>query len=244
MTELDKRQLALLVGIGATSFGFGVASGFYFAKEKYRQIADEEIAEMKQHYNAIHKVDTDPEELAQKYIIDEDTKAVNDILEKHNYITREEYEEEQDDVPPKDVVVEESVFGETPGSDLDDFDVEAEAENRDPEIPYVIHHDEYMENAHEFIQQTLTWYETDSVLADESDIPIEEIESHVGVDNLEKFGHGSQDRNVVYVRNERTEQDFEIIRSPGSFAKEVLGFDDSLKHSDGPKVRKMRAYHE
>jgi hypothetical protein len=54
----------------------------------------------------------------------------------------------------------------------------------------------------------------------------------VGDDNL-RFGYGSNDSNMVYVRNPRIEMDMEIVRSQGTYTKEVLGFDDEaeLKHS-------------
>lgn len=240
----SNRKFVLVGGFFLIGFGTGAASGYYFAKGKFQAIADAEIAEMKEHYTIINKIGAeDPEVLAQKYTQDVDGDVAKNEKLIVNYVTREEAEEEELDVVAETQTVEENIFR---GSDEpdDDFDIQAEAENRDPEIPYVIHHDEYMENSLDHTQMVLTWYEQDGALADDKDVPIDEIESTVGFDNLERFGSGSRDRNVVYVRNERMEHDFEILRSEGSFAKDVLGFDDSLQHSDRVKVRKMRAYHE
>jgi hypothetical protein len=38
-----------------------------------------------------------------------------------------------------------------------------------------------------------------------------------------RFGHGSKDPNVVYIRNPRLEMEMEILRDPSSYEKEVLG---------------------
>jgi len=46
----------------------------------------------------------------------------------------------------------------------------------------------------------------------------------VGERNLNLFGHGSNDASVVYVRNDKLELIFEVVRSPNSFAEEVHGF--------------------
>lgn len=129
--------------------------------------------------------------------------------------------------------------------DEDIWDYAVEQANRDanPEIPYIIHHDEFFENEREWEQASLTYYEGDDVLADEKDQPVPDPESTVGNDALGRFGFGSKDRNVVYVRNESIEVDFEIMRSTGKYSVEVLGLDDEdeLRHSySRPRNRKFR----
>lgn len=118
----------------------------------------------------------------------------------------------------------------------DEWNQEAEEARRSEEAPYVISHDEFMENTFEHGQNTLTYYKADDVLADERDQAIEEVESTVGVRNLTRFGHGSRDSNIVYIRNERLELDFEVTLNQGSYAEEVMGF----QHSENPRVRKGR----
>lgn len=108
----------------------------------------------------------------------------------------------------------------------------AKRERLDPNAPRIIHHDEFMQNLPDYQQSTLTYYERDDTLVDERDTPITDEDKLVGSDNLVRFGHGSKDQHVVYVRNPRLEIDFEITRSVGSYAQEVLGVDDShLEHS-------------
>jgi hypothetical protein len=128
-------------------------------------------------------------------------------------------------------------------SDDDVWDYDTEQANRDmnPGVPYIIHHDEYFENERDWEQASLTYYEGDDVLADEKDQAIPDPESIVGADCFVRFGYGSKDKNVIYVANDNLEVLFEIVKSSGSYAHEVLGFDDddenSLKHSNSRNRR-------
>lgn len=123
------------------------------------------------------------------------------------------------------------------GRPVEEFDYATEVAKRDPELPYVITHDEFMENENGWTQTTLTYYNGDDVLTDDQDMPIPDIEAIVDSENLTKFGYGSRDKNVVYVRNEKIETDFEITLSQGEFSKEVGGFNE-LKHS--APIRRFR----
>lgn len=116
------------------------------------------------------------------------------------------------------------------GNPMEEFDYQAELLKRNADEPYVITHDEFMENENGWEQPNLTYYNGDDILTDDQDIPIPDIEGIVGSENLSKFGYGSRDRNVVYVRNEKLESDYAIALSMGEFAKEVAGFSE-LRHS-------------
>jgi hypothetical protein len=127
-----------------------------------------------------------------------------------------------------------NIFVEGRPTVLDDWDAEAEEANRNPAYPYVISYEEFMENTFEHTQSTLTYYEGDDVLAESDGSPILESDKVIG-DTLDRFGHGSKDPNVVYVRNEITECDFEVVRHSGDFADQVPG----LRHSAEP-LRRFR----
>jgi hypothetical protein len=102
--------------------------------------------------------------------------------------------------------------------------------------PYIIHQDEFTINETDFPQATLTYY-TDDVLTEEDDTVIDNVEQTVGLNNLKRFGHGTDDMNVLYVRNPKTEVEYEICRSPGSYEQEVMG----LEHSGGlERMRRRR----
>lgn len=124
------------------------------------------------------------------------------------------------------------------GRAIEDFDYATEVAQRSPDEPYVITHDEFMQNENGWENQSLTYYNGDDVLVDDQQMPIPDIEGVVDSANLSKFGHGSRDPNVVYVRNERLETDFEITARAGSFGEEVAGVNE-LRHS--APLRRFRA---
>lgn len=102
-----------------------------------------------------------------------------------------------------------------------------ELASRTPDEPYVIHKEEFRENDRGYSQVTYTYYEGDDVLTDETERPLPHADLVVGQNNL-KWGHGSDDPNLVYVRNEKLASDMEICRSPGSYEEEVLGLDSDV----------------
>lgn len=116
------------------------------------------------------------------------------------------------------------------------FDLEEEIKHRTSDKPYIITHDEYFAAEKDYDTQSLTYYENDDTLTDEHDKPLREIDKLIGEDHLVRFGHGSKDKSIVYVRNDRLGTDYEIVKSSGSYVEEVLGMldepDNSLKHSD------------
>lgn len=127
-------------------------------------------------------------------------------------------ETEVDD-EPEEILVTRSVFTEVDAV----WDWEIENEHRaglENGEPYVLHIEEYRSNTSGMDQQDLTWYEQDEVLADSHGLPIEPRELNIG--EL-KWGHGSGDPNVFYVRVPRNKMEFEVLRSTGSFHLVVLG---------------------
>lgn len=116
-------------------------------------------------------------------------------------------------------------------NETDHWDYEEEEANRqDPNVPYIIHVDEYFANEKGYIQSTLQYYQGDNILCDEQDVPVYNPEKIVG--KLE-FGHGSNDPNVVYVRNEKLEAEWEVLRDHGHFQTEVLGQHVEERYEDG-----------
>ena len=100
--------------------------------------------------------------------------------------------------------------------------------------PYLISIEEYAEEFRNHEKVTVTYYEADETLADENDEMIHDIESNVGLDNVVRFGQGgSQDENVVYVRNQRSGIDFEICRMTVGYSEHVLGLPPEDNHGVG-----------
>lgn len=74
--------------------------------------------------------------------------------------------------------------------------------------PYVIPPEQFDE-IDEYDTVTLSYY-ADGILADETDTPIDNIDSTVGFDSLKTFGRYEDDS--VYVRNDMKKCDYEILR--------------------------------
>lgn len=138
--------------------------------------------------------------------------------------------------PPPTVQVT-NVFVEGQAMNRDDFDYEAEIAQRSEDNPYIISYDEFVQGEKDYEQASLRWYEGDDTLTDDKDVPIPatNVDEIVGDENLQKFGHGSRDPRIVYVRNDKMETDFEVAKNDSSFQAAVLGF----QHSDRPGSRKV-----
>lgn len=226
----------------------------------YALIAEQEIAEAKRYYASLYKVEeySDPEDLAEakgyvrprqaeideaariaqglRYttvhpslepVLDDGSPEAKELIEAGQKLAKvlDHAAEKQAEDDERDINVVVNVF-EQNKPDI--------PKDRDTSTPYVVTLDEFYENEQEHTQHSVTYYEGDEVLADERDQVIEDI-SLIGKDNL-AFGHLSNDPNVVYVRNDQKKMDFEIARSEGKYAHEVLGFE----HSDEPFDRRRR----
>jgi len=118
---------------------------------------------------------------------------------------------------------------------------EYEVANRVLGQPYIISVDVFLENEHNWTQETLTYYQGDDIVADQADTPV------YGYSNIMgplKFGHGSGDPTVVYIRNEHLRREWEVLLHRGRFEIEVLGHTmeqeserNELKHSYSRKFR-------
>lgn len=220
--------------VGGVMIGYGTAG--LRLRTKYQKIADREIEQMREHFILKSKAQEPKPEL--ETIVSElgytappvvmpnapgdNTKAVGHI----------QYGTHKQEVEETTVV---NVFE-------DVWDYAIETRSRNPAQPYIIHRDEFMSGQENYEQTTLTYFMGDDVLCDGRDTPIDDRDSMIGDDHLERFGHGSGDPNVLYVRNETLDTDFEIVRSTGKYAQEVHGFsdDDSLTHAMERRGRHSR----
>lgn len=221
-------------GASVVSLGVGAFFGYQYAKKKivahYEAVLDREIQHAKEFYGRLNKKGqfATPESAAQALLVTEAAEALVSYQGVSGRLQAQVVDSEE--------LVETNVFVQSKVVE-DDFDYEEEGKDRSPEKPYVISLAEFMQNEPEFTQATVTYYEGDDTLVDENDVAIEDHEATVGNDNLEKFGHGSKDNNIVCVRNERTQMDFEIVRHTGTYTEQVLGF---IEHSDKPGLRRFR----
>lgn len=161
-------------------------------------------------------------EAFEKRLIREAKEEVDDVKRRLDVFDddEDEYDEE--------IVVVKNVFAEEVSADSD----------RNTRKPYVLSQREFEEGEFDYSQNTLTYYEADQVLTDDRDQPIHHMQKIVGTEHL-KFGGESNDPNVVYIRNNELEVDFEVCRSPGSFTEEVLGYKEP---SNKARPRKFREF--
>jgi hypothetical protein len=212
--QIDFGRVGFFAGGLGVGFAVGLFFGYRWNKEKIRaeQIkrADEEIIE-------IRKV------LQERYAIHQDKPPLDEVVEERGYSVPVVEEPERPTRPP--VVVEPARSSNEDKSKDDDWDYSKEVPKRNQHHPYVIHQDEYNAEEPGYQQQTWTYYAADDILVDEDDEVVVRPELIVGTENLRKFGHGSDDPDVVFIRNDRVQIEFEICRTLKSHSVEVLGLD-------------------
>jgi hypothetical protein len=112
--------------------------------------------------------------------------------------------------------------------------------DRSPDRPYVISVVEFMENGKGEGSQTLRYW-SDGVMTDDVDYRKGQdlgtynqgrIDEMVGLSNLKHFGKGSQSDDILYVRNEKINMDYEIELRDESYSETVLGI-SSHDFADG-----------
>lgn len=262
-------------------------------KAKYEQIANEEIASIKDHYN--EKLEEGIEDAKETYAFVKGTpeeatriylKRIDEVQAMANYgqqieelgygdsplgqdivttpapdseelmVVEDEPPMNPDDKRKKDAeealeLLREKLRNGVPEEESDDdgdYDVSyrenfnnIEEELKDgmiSEDPYVIPIAEFFQDKEEYQKLTITYYEKDDTLVDERQSPIPDVEGTVGKNFAEQFGDRSDDANIVYIRNNRLDCDFEVVRDSGSYISTVLGYDDeSAKKKSNKRMR-------
>lgn len=267
--EVAEQAIRSLKGVKfAYAFGgamFGAAVGGFVgfklaakrAETKWTDILDErveeEVSDIRAHYRskALALENTVEKPMLEDLVRDKGYASHEDNTKPPLAVTppaavveaAEAAREEAEETPSVKVNKSETrnVFRDRDAQPEDRWDYERERRRRSPKFPYVIHVDEQEELGYE--TNTLTYYEGDDVLCRDDDSVIGEGERDklVGEKNMVKFGHGSEDRSKVFVRNDELELQFEIIRSPNSYAEEVHGL-RKLKHSSEPRRRERHVF--
>jgi hypothetical protein len=116
------------------------------------------------------------------------------------------------------------------------WDWASELEARSTDAPYIIHIEEFVGQESGYNQDTVTYYAADDVVVDDHDEVMEDYRKLMG--EL-KFGHGSQDRNIVYIRNDKWGTEWEVLLDSGSYLESVVSEKamNEIKHHRVPKFR-------
>jgi len=220
---LDTKALSFLVGGLVVGVGVGFYFGYRYNREKIRSEAfrdsEDEVQRIREYYERTQK----PE--------------LETIVDERGYDTKEPVQRPliapvpvQEPTPvmlPEEVEVQKAEQKKADKDKDAGWSYPVELQRRTPNKPYIIHQDEFNENDTEYSQVTLTYYDEDGVLADTDDSVIHNQVSLIGDGTLSRFGHGSDDYNVLYVRNPHLEMEYEICRVQKSFEAEVEGLDDA-----------------
>lgn len=235
---------AVVIGVAVVAAGVGGFVAYKFAQrrlaKKYDEKLQEELAATERFYTVRNKegVFETPTEAVQA--LHPQARPVTDMQPRqHTAVPYHRMHGDQDDADEHPSVaqriIERNVF-DTARTDPRDWDLNAEIAIREenPNDPYVISTDEWAKNEPTHEQVQLTYFADSDDLVDDKSVPVRNVEQVVGDDNLTRFGHGSGDNNIVYIRNERLGMDMEIIRTPASFSEEALGGRE-LRHSHQPR---------
>jgi hypothetical protein len=239
MSSVLNNKWTVPVVVGVTSFTLGAISGYFFRERK---------AVLQYDAKAVSPIDNqlafdfEEEELGQVIPIN------RKVYEPQGFvIPDEEFSEfeldwdaemaiEEDELEAAEEIV--NIFA---GTD-EEWDYEAEI-NRRGSAAYILHVDEFVANELDYDQHTMTYYVGDDILADENDVPIYNFYDVVG--EL-RFGHGSKDPSLVYIRSEKLRTEWEVIRHTGSFEIEVRGLEieseyesQELRHARSPQRFRM-----
>ena len=224
--QLDTRALGFL-GVGLV---VGAAVGFYIGhRYKKNKIYAEAFAKGEKEVAQIREV------YQQKTVAAKEKPSVEEVIEKRGYsvnVIPETLPEEGDlsfrlGRPPVPVDSAKPVYR-TEDAEKDKnagWNYAFELANRGSGSPYIIHQDEWHLKESEYNQTAITYYAEDDILADEDDSILENRDELVGEENLTKFGHGTDDFNILYIRNTRLELEYEVSRVPRSYEEEVLGLE-------------------
>ena len=203
------------VGVGAV---IGFYFGYKFNKEKIRaeafKASEEEVAKIREVYQqktVAHAPKPPLEEIIEEQGYERPLKAPVPVLDPRAA-----------DIP---------IVGRTEGS-KPVWNYPKELENRLDGEPYVIHQDEFMGSTTGYPKVAYTYFALDDVIVDDSnDNPLPHADIIVGLNNLQ-FGHGTDDDDVVFVRNDERQLEMEICRVNKSYEEEVLGIENGIEDDD------------
>lgn len=103
--------------------------------------------------------------------------------------------------------------------------------------PYVISRDSFENEYQDFAKESLVYFEDDDVLSTDKDEIIKEREKVIGTEALNSFGEGSDDEDIVYVRNLALSIDYEVVLEHQSYQENVMGLldENDQKYKDALK---------
>jgi hypothetical protein len=218
--------------IFALGVGIGAVGTTIIIKDKYERLVQEEIASVRE-----TRIRNYPDREKEDKVLVLPRDKYKRIVRNYNGMS---------DVEASNAIADPAEL-EHPMDDGEEYEnyskISDNANHKDDSLrPYVISIEEFSEEMNHFDKLTILYYEDDDTLADEGEEIIADVEGTVGTDNLTHFGENSDDPDIVYVRNENIQIDYEIIRLPKSYSKTVLGY--RTEESRGHKVKRGEVVEE
>lgn len=233
---MNKEFLTHLIAlvVGASS---GALVTKYILDKKYKEQLASETAEIRRYYTLIRKSDGSLGILGDQEVVEVVPSSETEEVEREDgpemvrlpskYIPVED---------PRDLPETINIFGgnqevydlgpelDGPGGDVVSDDP-LEGYTRLSGHPYIISQYDFFNTNEDWEKATITYYLGDKVVLDEREYYLTDSDQIIGDRHLNMFGVLSDDPMVVYVRNERLSQDFEIIAMDGKYS-DLLGPDE------------------
>lgn len=202
----------------------GAAVGFYIAKLRYEKAAYAYATERIEQAKVYAEERADRE--IQKFRAEAEAKAVAEVS--NAFEALEEISGDIDLDKVEKLVVDPKV--ENLIKNYQRFSSpEATPEAKDDSESHIvlIRRKEFFEGPADGYDQThATYYQNEDILVDASDKQLD-VPAAIGNIRPSWFGHEADEENVCYVRNTKIKVEFEVSRSQGSYAKDVLGLGDN-----------------
>lgn len=179
--------------VAIIGFALGAAAGSFITlkvvKDKYRKLADEEIASVKERFTYPREKTEKTDEITPTEIV---KKATNkpDIMVYNKEITKHKYFN----------------YSNVDGEDEEEEETKSNGK-KEVKKPFVISPDDFGD-IEEYDRVSYTLY-ADGILADENEEVIENVEESVGPDALERIGQYEDD--AVHVQNDKMQMYIEIL---------------------------------
>lgn len=227
------------ISIFATGLALGGGGGYFLAQKKFRLIAEEEVESVRSAFHELQKINeasgsdkdsgtADPKPVPtelypQGLAIQPRTEASNREFVAYNQVVAKQKYVGSTSEPanPSDSEVDPRIVEEVPVKSVEvevnennEVEVRVGYEGVELEGPQLIDVGEFMTNEAEYDQITMTWYAGDSTLIfdDQPDEMVEDLSIVGGLENLHTFGLDSMNAHTIYVRDDKAEKLYEIVR--------------------------------
>ena len=213
--KINTHTMGFFLGGLAVGAVVGFYVGYRYNKEKLKLEAfkqsEEEVAKIREQYQ-------------QKMVAATPKPSAEEIVEEKGYDKPQVTYDRPLPAPVPGVV--------EPEATKPEWDYEKELERRTKSEPYVIHQDEFVHDENGYNHVVYTYYAGDDVMVDEENgHPLPHADIVVGLNNLQ-FGHGTDDDDVVFVRNDRLEIEMEICRTQDSYEEKILGIENTVEDDE------------